>query len=51
MDRYPICSWLWAYAYERGAGYAGWGEPNAVSPDCMHDHVIKSDDWEMVDGA
>jgi hypothetical protein len=48
MDDYPICSWLWAWAYERGVKYEAWGESNAVSPDCMHDHVVKSEDWERV---
>jgi hypothetical protein len=48
MDGYPICSWLWAYAYARGIGYEAWGDPGLVSPDCMHDHVSTSSDWVRV---
>lgn len=55
LDDYPICSWVWAYAYAHVLGEAGWFKaqpPNAVSPDDMHDHVsAEGSPWALVGGA
>jgi hypothetical protein len=49
VDRYPICSWLWAYAYNRGLNYYEFGvDPKYATPDDMHDYVSESSDWELV---
>lgn len=46
-ERFPICSWLWAYAYDAvGQGFGG--DPRRLSPDDMHDYVKKSSEWERV---
>lgn len=37
MDRYPICSWLVAYAYERGAGKDFGVPPYTAQPDDISD--------------
>jgi hypothetical protein len=48
-DKYPICSWLWAFAYYKGFnGYEFGCPPEGASPDDMHDFVKESSDWEMV---
>jgi hypothetical protein len=46
MDEYPICSWVWACAYDSlniqfGATAA------CVDPDMMHDHVSQDPQWVM----
>jgi len=48
INSYPICSWLWAYAYYDVARYKFDYPPYIVSPDDMHDHVKKSEQWELV---
>jgi len=49
LDRYPICSWLWAWSYARIIGGEPFGVPSAqASPDNMHDHVRNSPDWIRV---
>lgn len=47
-EKYPICSWLWAYGYFRKMSYTFGSLPNIVSPDDMHDFVKKSPDWECI---
>lgn len=47
MDDYPICSWVWAYAYN-AVGLSFGIEPGAAQPDDMHDWVRNSPDWTMV---
>jgi hypothetical protein len=40
VQRYPICSWIWAFAYEK-MGF-GFGVPaNYITPDDMHDWVVE----------
>lgn len=49
LDRYPICSWVWAYAYHRVLnGYEFGVEPKYATPDDMHDYVKNSVEWELV---
>lgn len=48
MKDYPICSWLWAYAYYNVVGYKFTYNPNTVSPDDMYDHVCNSRDWKLI---
>lgn len=47
LKRYPICSWVWAYAYaEEGIGF---GCPkDCADPDTQHDFVSESPDWWLV---
>jgi hypothetical protein len=48
-DKYPICSWVWAYAYYKGYDNYEFGiDPKYATPDDMHDFVKQSDEWEMV---
>lgn len=48
MDKYPICSWVWAFAYAEVLGLRFGVEPSAAQPDDMHDHVRNSPDWTMI---
>ena len=47
VNRYPICSWLWAYAYFKGGIKLG-GSPNSLSPDDMYDYVKTDIVWELI---
>lgn len=47
LDEYPICSWVWAWAYD-SIGYQFGISPRAASPDIMHDFVTSSPDWSLV---
>jgi hypothetical protein len=48
LHHYPICSWLWAFAFE--AGGVSFGVPPAyATPDDMHDWVRRADNaWVRV---
>lgn len=50
LDRYPICSWVWAFAYYiASGGHINFGvPPEYATPDDMHDHVKLSDEWDLV---
>lgn len=49
MDDYPICSWLWACAYDEVLGYSFGLPASAAAPDDMHDHVKKHpEQWQQV---
>lgn len=48
IDKYPICSWVVAFAYDRGAGYSFGKEPNAATPDDIYDHVRNTEGWIRV---
>ena len=50
FDRYPICSWIWAFAYYRASeGQLNFGmPPEYAAPDDMHDYVRISDEWKLV---
>lgn len=49
MDRYPICSWLVAWAYLSGAGLKFGIEPEYAGPDDIHDFVTrKGSGWFRV---
>ncbi len=49
MDDYPICSWVWACAYDKALGYQFGCDPEAASPDDMHDFVRSNpNDWSMI---
>jgi hypothetical protein len=43
MDKYPICSWVVAYAYAE-AGYDFGVHPGAASPDDIHDFCVANPD-------
>lgn len=49
IDRYPICSWVWAFAFHRALnGYEFGVKPEYASPDDMHDFIKFNSDWECV---
>lgn len=46
-DRYPICSWVTAFSYDRVLHYQFGIEPNGADPDQMHDWVTAHpNDWQ-----
>lgn len=45
--RYPICSWLVAWAYKQVLGREFGGDPGAVSPDDVMDYCM-AQDWPLV---
>jgi len=45
MDNYPVCYWVWSFAYFRSIGYRFGSDPYNTSPDDMHDWC-KSRPWE-----
>jgi hypothetical protein len=48
MDKYPICSWMVAYSFEKG-GVSFGVPPNAATPDDIWDYIQKHpDDYEEV---
>lgn len=46
LQRYPICSWVWAWAY-REVGYDFGIDPAYADPDDMRDHVLLSSHWRL----
>ena len=44
----PICSKLWADAYDQVLGYRFGVEPEWADPDHLHDHVKASEKWLLV---
>ena len=48
-EKYPICSWVYAYSVYNAVGYQFNNiRPNWVDPDVMHDEMIRSKDWEII---
>jgi hypothetical protein len=47
-DRYPICSWVWAYVYSKFNIVFG-VKPSMADPDSMHDWVKCDILWTMID--
>lgn len=47
-ERFPICSWLWAYAYDTINYRFDGKDPNYLDPDTMHDIIIKNEKWILV---
>ena len=47
MKDYPICSWVWAYAYSK-VGLRFGCEPDCADPDTQHDYVANSHEWIKV---
>ena len=39
-DEFPICSWVWARAYQEAIGYRFGVRAAWTTPDSMHDHVV-----------
>jgi len=48
MDRYPICSWVWAMAYAKALGLTFGLPASEADPDDMHDYVSSSPAWRLV---
>lgn len=52
MDNYPICSWVWACAYDRSLGYRFGMPPEEASPDDMLDYILDHpNEWEQIHAA
>lgn len=48
-DRYPICSWITAFAYERALHYRFGVPPQCADPDQMHDWVeANPKEWTLI---
>jgi hypothetical protein len=48
-DRYPICSWITAFAYERALHYRFGVPPECADPDQMHDWVkAHPREWTLI---
>lgn len=48
-DRYPICSWITAFAYDNALHYSFGVPPECADPDQMHDWVkIHSMEWKLI---
>jgi hypothetical protein len=47
MDRYPICSWVVAFAYFRGASITFGTPPAEASPNTIYAHVVAHPEWFM----
>ena len=48
-DAFPICNWVWAKAYQTAIGYRFGVKAAWTTPDAMHDHVVRSRPWHLVD--
>jgi hypothetical protein len=48
MNDYPICSWVWAYAYhQKGLDFGG--SPKKITPDDQHDFIINHPEkWQKI---
>ena len=46
-NKYPICSWLVAYVYDRILDYQFGAEPNAAQPDDILDYCLDCD-WDFI---
>jgi hypothetical protein len=46
-NKYPICSWLVAYVYDRILDYQFGTEPNAAQPDDILDYCLDCD-WDFI---
>ncbi len=47
IDKYPICSWIVAYVYDRVLKYRFGIAPNAAQPDDISDKCVE-DNWDFV---
>ncbi len=47
IDKYPICSWIVAYVYDRVLNYHFGIPPNAAQPDDISDFCVE-DNWDFV---
>lgn len=48
LENYPICSWVWAYAYAK-IGIRFGCDPDCADPDTMLDFISLSAEWDLVD--
>ena len=48
IDRYPICSWIPAFAYHRVTGYTFGVDPAWADPDWIYDYINNSLLWERI---
>lgn len=47
-ENFPICSWLYSYAYDTiGYRFCDY-HPNYIDPDTMHRCIKESDEWELI---
>lgn len=47
-DKYPICSWLVAWAYYDSIMYDFGIDPKFATPDDIHDYIKNHDDWDLI---
>ena len=48
LENYPICSWVWAYAYHQ-AGLDFGGDPKRITPDDQLDYCMSHPEkWERI---
>lgn len=47
MEEYPVCSWVWAFAYGKIGIHLGC-PPDCADPDTMLDYVSNSHEWKKV---
>jgi hypothetical protein len=48
-DRYPLCSWITAFAYDRALHYRFGAPPECADPDQMHDWVTTHPmEWTLI---
>ena len=48
IPRYPICSWLWAWAYDAYGVRTSACDKRYASPDDQHDFLVGSPEWVLV---
>jgi len=48
-DKYPICSWIWAFSYFKIIKYKFGVDPEYASPDDMHDYVRNNEAWILIE--
>lgn len=48
MDQYPICSWVWAFAYFNALHISFGVSPYMITPDDMLDFCQESPDWSLI---
>lgn len=49
FDRYPICSWVVAFAYDKIGYRFNNLDPKYATPDCLHDHLVADKDWKIIE--
>jgi hypothetical protein len=48
IEDFPICSWLYSYAYDKIGYKFGGYEAKRLDPDTMRDVMVDSEEWELI---